>query len=136
MVSSVTLQNFRAAIENATVDVEELEAIMSSSNAGSYCVTGRMEPAFMLAFGLQLLCAGLYIPSESRGVPAFAAAIACFVLCHSCYLASTNGLSVKVFQGEFTKLLEAMFYLNTGFGSLYTMVAVGTFLGFAKQKKD
>ena len=136
MVSSFTLLDFRDAVTNASVDLAELETITSKSNAGSYCVTARMEPAFMLAFALQLICVGLYTPTESRSIPAMAASAGMFNLAHSCYMVKTNTLGVQIFEGEFWKLFEPLFYMNTMFGSLYFLVAVGTILGFAKVKKE
>ena len=131
LVATVTLTDFRAALKNATINVQEFQAITSASNAGSFCVTGRFEPGFMLAFALQLLCAGWYMPVESRSVAALAAAVACAVLAHSCYLITTNTLSVQVFQGDFVQLLEGILYMNGVFAVLYAVVAMGTFLGLA-----
>jgi hypothetical protein len=39
LVSASMLLNYRAAIQDSMVNVEEFEAITSASNAGSYCVS-------------------------------------------------------------------------------------------------
>lgn len=132
VVSLKALSDFRAAVQEATIPIEELEALTSSSNLGSYCTLQRIEHCFILFVAVLLLVVGFYVPVEQRGIPSLAIALCCVNLAHSEIMISSNTFSVEVFQGEFTELLGAVAYLNLTFGILHSIVGVGTLLGFAK----
>ena len=132
VVSLRALSDFRAAVEEATIPIAELEALTSSSNVGSYCTLQRIEHCFILFAGVLLLVVGFYVPVEQRGIPSLAIAACCVNLGYSEILISSNNFYVEVFQGEFAELLGAVAYLNILFGVLHALVGAGTLLGLAK----
>ena len=112
--------------------MEEYEALTSSSNLGSYCIVPRLENCFVFLCGILLLTVGTYVKPQDRGLPALGAAVGFLVTAHSEYAISTNTFSVQVYQGEFTKLLGNIAYMNMTFGLLFFLVAVGTLMGLAE----
>ena len=136
VVSVKALYDFRAAVEEATIPIEELEALTSSSNLGSYCTLQRIEHCFILFVAVLLLVFGFYVPVEQRGIPSLAIALCCANLAHSEIMIATNSFHVEVFQGEFAELLGTVAYLNLAFGVLHFVVGFGTLLGFAKPSPD
>mmetsp|Transcript_23184 Transcript_23184/g.35286 ORF Transcript_23184/g.35286 Transcript_23184/m.35286 type:complete len:156 (-) Transcript_23184:8-475(-) len=135
MASMSMLLDYKAAVEGSTVQVDEFEAITSGSNAGAYCAVTKIEHALLLLVGVSLLSLGIYVPLETKGVPALGVGLASFVLAHSERMIATDGLPIRVYQGEFTELIGPISLVNAFFGVLYSLVALGSFLGYGKKPK-
>jgi hypothetical protein len=130
LASGGMLSDYKAALGDLKVDAEEFGSITAASNAGAFCTATRLEHCFVLYVGLLLLSIGVCVPVESKGIPALGAAISSFVVCHSETMISTNTLpGIQIYQGEFTELLAFFANVNLGFGVLFAMVAIGSFLG-------
>ncbi|CAB9509753.1 expressed unknown protein [Seminavis robusta] len=132
LVNLMNLWDYRAAVEGATIVVEELEALTSSSNTGASCVAGRLEHCFILLCGILLLSVAQYIKPEDRAVPALGVAAGIAVTVHTELAISTNTFAVEVYQGEFTQLMGIFAYVNGAFGVLFLLVGLGTLAGLAK----
>mgnify|MGYP000169495723 CR=1 FL=1 len=63
------LRDFRASVEGALVDVAELEALTSASNAGSYCAVARIAHTFIFFVGILLTIVALYVPTNNVPYP-------------------------------------------------------------------
>lgn len=128
-----TLLDFRGSVEGLVgVSLEEYEALTSSSNLGSYCTVARLESCFAFLCGVLLLIVGTCVRPQDRGLPALGVGLGFLVTAHSEYAISTNTFSVQVYQGEFTKLLGNVAYINMSIGLLLLMVAGGTLVGLAE----
>ena len=115
------------------ISIEEYEAVVGGSNAGSLAICGRLEKLFVLLLGVLLLTVGYYVPVEQRAVPSLAISVCLLFTAYDEYLMSTNSwMGIQVFQGKFTEVLgKVAAPLNDVFGLLYLLVSIGTFLGFA-----
>ena len=131
LVNVMNLKSFRTAIP---VDIVEYETLTSSSNAGSYCISGRLEHCFVFLCGILLLSVGRYVPPQDRAIPALGVALGLGITVYSEFqIANGNLDGIEIFQGEFTELIGIFAYVNGVFGFLFALVGFGTLLGYASE---
>ena len=144
------LINYKSSLKDINIDINEFEAITSSSNSGSYCaVTSRLEHCFLFAFGIMMINIAYYIPVHNRSIPSICIGSCLYLISYQEYLLSTSSSStddddddsssypIKVYQGEFLQFIkDVLVPMNLIFATLHTIVGVGILLGLTNNSKS